>query len=135
MADTSEVSFQGSRDANAVESLALRRIPTRLTGDLAVGTVIALSAEADEIVKCHGASRMRVVFKVSGTGIPRLRLIPLLADGAAEAVTSIQTATPGAATEGVASFDLYGETAMKVEVAETGGGASITIVYVDVYLL
>ena len=136
MANTNpQTFFDTDHTPKSIEAKVLRRVPTRLAGSLAVGGTIAAGESAEEVINTQGATRARVRFLTSGTGVPKLSLIPIQADGSSEAGTDVVTSTPGAATEGAADFDLYGEQRLKVKLEETGSSNPLTITRVDVYIL
>ena len=135
MANTPLSSFLSLLAPKSIQTRVLRRKSTRLTGDLAVGETIALSASASEVINTFGALRLAVRFKTSGAGVPQLTVAPVLADGATAAATGTRVEAPGAATEGLVTLDLYGEEEVSLSLEETGGAAAMDIVFVDVYLI
>lgn len=136
MADTPLAAFFEHKSAYADIHEVGDRKPTRLTGDLAVDEVIAASGQANEKVRVKGASRVMACVKFSGSGTGLVTLTSILADGSTKSAnTSASDGAGPADTEIVVTMDLYGEAYLDIDVTEDGTSDSITITYVDVFIL
>lgn len=111
------------------------RPPQRLTGALAVGSIIPAGDTNGVVVNVQGSGRLRVAAKVSAGGTLRLRW--RLADQATSLATPASNpADPGTAL--VANTELVLDVASNpghgyLEVAVVNGGAPSTVAYVDVF--
>lgn len=138
MAVTPEADFYRKLGPGKNEQRISSFKPTRLTGDLAAATVIAASGSANEVVPCHGLSRVRVRYKLTGTALNELVTIAPALAGATQAVATAAVAgveTDNAAVSGTETsqeIDLYGEEYLVITIAEQGGANAITVDYVEV---
>lgn len=105
--------------------------PLRLTDELAVDTSILTTVVAEEVVRIHGASSLRVRFKATKAGV--LYVAILQHDQTTEQVDPPPRSVPVLdATEVMIEFDnIVGESYALIKF--TVGGATSVITYCDLY--
>lgn len=119
-------------------------VPFRLTGTLAAATVVATNTSPQERVYTLGFASVTFRYKAASiTGTCTANIHPMLSDAGSDdtagtrAVTGLPTAVTGApTTEQIITYTLKGEQYVEIELALSSGGSdTMTLSYVDVYLL
>lgn len=135
MANTAEADFFSQNAGRGrLEHRLISRIPKQLTGDLAASTTIAASGNADEKIPVYGMSRVRVRYKLTGTGLDEtVTITPYLADGSTLATTNAASDSGAtSATERSQTFEPWGEHFVSIKVLNNNGSNAITVNYIEV---
>ena len=135
MADTAEADFYSqSAGRGRLEHRLISRKPHRLTGDLAASTSIAASGNATEKIPVYGMTRVRIRYKLTGTGIDEtVSITPYLADGTTLATTDAASDSGAtSATERAQTFEPWGEHYVEIKVLNNSGSNALVVNYIEV---